>query len=350
MSERRVYIGPNQLAAISSMMAMANMSPMIKYVSKQEEPVNLVNAESLIYSTLIQCGVDRFEIPKGYGIRYGWKERLSKSKYLDARITHFSPNELAETYNYVHKIFDAFLPKGFRGNKEFLEARELELFLVDLLIAAKRKVSCVTFFESPDMSKAERQVPSGLLFPIRNLINSFESVTPSLPCPKSIVTLQDVNRFDNLINSDLFSNYISQHERLENLSNLKKNAINDIVESGKNVLQSNLDLLQLKDTTISVLSLTTTLIEVLFGKLPGVLADYSVTLMTKLFNDERRIVMYQLSSVFEEMLHSSIIAFLKEALGGNLDFAFSKEQLDNLDNLGIEDLENYLRKVREQKK
>lgn len=305
MSERIVYLSAYHLGALAGFGARINGPEMLKH----REPINV---DAIVYSTMIQCGVEKFEIPIHVRPRHRVKPNSTRPNFLKARIQYFYDKKVIKSQIAVSDAFSRFLPQNYHNNPEFSNIVNLENFIQDLVYAAERKTSCMTLFPVPKIDKLENHLPPEILFPVKNLLNSFETLNPSLPYPKLSVKSSDINKFEQLINSDLFSRYVFQHGKLEQSSIPTKNALMQVVDSGKGMLQSNLDFLQVREMTISVLPITAQLIDVVFGKLPGTLADYLANLLMGLLQSEKRIVVYQLNSIFEDLVRTYITPYEKE--------------------------------------
>jgi len=263
-----------------------------------------INVNSIIYGSMIQCGIDRFDISEAFDPDKEVREEQTSS-FIKTRISYIPAGRKHsfEVRDLVSAVFENSLTGiNLMDEPQYSDIMGLGEFIIDLMFAMEHKTSLMTLLPFPNMENIREMIPAELFFPIKNLMSSFEPSFPNLPFPKLSIQSRNLRRFEQILRSDLFSIYSSQHSNLEINSVNKKLAFKGIVNSGKNVLQRNLDALQLKNLTISVLPVTTKLIDIVFGKLPGILADYSASLLSDYIKNDRRIVVYQMNSVFDNLI------------------------------------------------
>lgn len=289
MSKRRVIIGPGQSGPLWAFNTILNLPPIL------EKNPN-IDFESLFYSSMIQSGVEQFEVilVQCYPIR--------KSEFLDKRISFIPKKIYLKQCEIVDKAFENYLPEDDETDEKYLPVWQLKSFLSDLFLSIRRKVSMVCFTPIPDLTKVEKLIPAELFYPIQHLIAAFDCENVKLPLPQKTIKTSDVKRFQDIISSDLFSQYTSAHGELEDSKLTKKKAILNITKVGQALFQKNRALLYLKDLTISLLPITPKVIDTVFGKLPGILAEYSGKILNNLLKDERRIVLYLFFPMFENIL------------------------------------------------
>lgn len=292
MSKRTIYFSPHQMGFLYGLKTAINRPLDLSYIPSP------VNVDAIVYGTMIQCGVEKFETQE-------YIESLVESKFLRARFSYFPENKYVKSRQIVSDIFSRFPPHRPQSETDIAKLTNVEIlkeFIIDLITSIEYQSSCITLLPIPEIKELEGQLPPELFYPIKTLINSFEPLAPSLPCPRLSVRSMDVNRFQQLISSDLFSNYSSQHGILEKSSISKDYALTNVVESGSNIVKKNIDFLQLRELIISILPVTSSLIDTVFGKLPGALADHFANLLTSFIKNEKRIIVYQLDSIMSDLL------------------------------------------------
>jgi hypothetical protein len=290
MTERRIYFGPYQLGLMNALHDGVNHPDMLKHR-------NPINVEAIIFSSMIQCGIERFEMPHFDDPLF---DNLN-SKFLTSRIDYLSTKDEGNSLETVVNTFQKYLPEEYKHDMKYMPVRQIQYLIADLVFSLEHKTSILSLPSIPKISQIENLLPPELLFPIKNLLSSFEQLNPSLPYPKLSIPSSQIARFEQIINSDLFSSYSSKHSELEKLSIAKENALNNIVESGKIIFQKNLDYLQLKNIILSVLPLTAKGIDIFFGKLPGSLAYYLANTLSNLLKDEHRIIIYQFNPIWNDL-------------------------------------------------
>ena len=212
----------------------------------------------------------------------------------------------------VSNAFQTFSPEEYKRDENRREVSNLENFLVNLLICLERKTALMTLSGLPDPGQFEGILPPELLFPIRNLLSALEPSELSSPLPRSSLLAVDVRRFEEIISSDLFSTYSARHSALESSLVPKDTALKGIAETGEKVFRRHIDLLQLRELTLAILPVTAKVIDTVFGKLPGALADYFTGLATNALKEDRRIIVYQLDSVFRDLVISRVSRLMEE--------------------------------------
>jgi hypothetical protein len=102
--------------------------------------------------------------------------------------------------------------------------------------------------------------------------------------------------------SDLFAKYVRDHQKLEINLLPTLRAYIDIEKSGRHLCKENKTLLAIKRSTVSLIPLTTNIIDLVFGKLPGILAEFFGQRLSDMLKDDRRIVIYRFDQVLSEFI------------------------------------------------
>lgn len=299
MKKRKVFIGLGQVGALDALSTIMNL-PLIL------EELPPIDVEGLFYSSMIQAGAEQFVVLDVASLSTKYSEFLSK------RISFRSLKSYEKVYKVVHAVFQSYLPKGYERDPEFSNIWTMESFLCDLLLSLEEKLDMAYINAIPDPAKVEGILSPELFYPIQNLINAFDPESVKLPLPRSSILSTNVRIFQEIITGDLFSQYSLMHQELANARASKKKAIFNIVEFGDRLSRKYERLLYLKQLTISLLPVTAKLIDVVFGKLPGTLAEYSGKLLSNWLKDERRIVLYDFHPTFDEIVTKRLLAFRKK--------------------------------------
>ena len=286
MSERTA------LVSIATLVVMDEVGDLMKH------PVFLdiaspVDLESVIYSSLIQCGAERFELP------YFEEQKPPDSEFLKARIKNIPEREPSNARRQIREMFAEILPENWWRDDKYAKVWRIQWFLDELLLCAERKISLASRYPVPDVGGLEELMPPELLIPIRNLWTTLEPYPASLPLPKAQVSHNNIRRFEQVIESDLFAAYSARHYDLEDANIPERVALEGVTEKGGQMLRSNVDLLALKKLTVSLLPVTARVIETMFGGVSGILSNYLATLLTDIMDQERRVVIYQLDSMYD---------------------------------------------------
>lgn len=297
---KKGLIGPYQLGILSG------ASDILK-VAEQITGEHGVDVEGIFYATAFQAGVDEFLIPDYKDHPY------PRSDFLANRTTVI-PRERSEQHEkMVRATFSAHLPDDWYRNDEYAFAFELQAFVVDLLDAMSTGASLLSPWGMPEIAEAKARLPSELSVPLANLLSAFTDFQASSPIPQKAVPTEDIQRFNEIISSDLFSKYAAAQSSLDDLEAPVTAVLPTVVSSGRDVFFQNKQLLQLRKSSLSILQLTPKLVDVVFGKLPGALAEVAANFGISLLESRRRIVIYDFRSSIQGILFSNLLRMMKAA-------------------------------------
>ena len=288
ISSRTALIGPFQQTSLRSSNDIANLKPFSKLV----QPLNVLD---LLYSSVIQAGVERLELARvDTAYNRKWEHPADLSPFVAKRAIH---KDLPEFESIGIMVLDAF--NNHFGIKGWDRQRviELEVFIIELLLAAKCNQNLVYFSELPDVNKLEGILPIDFLLPFKNLIQTFENPSPTLALTRASVSRQDVALFEEIIVSKVFRQYERSQGELEETQVPVKAALESVRKQSYLLAAESPRLLKTKRAIVSLLPITTKIVDTVFGKLPGSLAEFFAAAFTKWLQDNRRIVIYQLGDL-----------------------------------------------------
>lgn len=293
MNERKVIISPFLQGVLFGTEALLNENSLNK-----DSPVDL---HAIFYACMIQSGIEKFAIS-------GRPASFSKSKFLLNRISPFPSDSWHKALKSVESSID---PPASKEAVKVKASAALNYFLVDLMVAVKQKSSIVIAHPLPDITGLENHLPPEIYIPVRNLLSTIETNDLKLPLPKNFISSENIKRFQEIISSDLFSQYSLSHQALENRSTPKEKALSHVVAKGQSLLNNN-DLLRAKRTAISLIPLSSKIIDVVFGKLPGTLAEFFGQQLSQLLKEDRRIVIYRFDPLVKELLSKHLALLNKD--------------------------------------
>ncbi len=295
---KKGLIGAFQLGGLSA------ASDVLKFVAETTGEQG-ADIKGIFYASAFQAGVDEFLIPD-------LKEcPPPPSKFLADRTTVIPSKQIVDYLDKVNDMFSAHLPDGWDRNDEYASVWRLKAFVTELLDAMSTGASLLSPWGVPDMAEAEAQLPSELSVPLANLFSAFTDFQTSSPIPQKVVQSEDVQRFDEIISSDLFSTYAAAQASLDDLESPITTALPNVLSTGRNVFFTNKKLLQLTKTNVGILQMTPKLVDAVFGKLPGALAEVSANLGISLLESKRRVVVYDFGSSMKDVLLSNLLRMLK---------------------------------------
>ncbi|PKA06400.1 hypothetical protein [Leptospira harrisiae] len=293
MNNRIVSIHPYQLGAISALNDFAN-------ISIREEKRKTINVNSIIYSTLLQCGASHINI---------------HYSSLDNFKPNFSPNKISLIHDssfkfknsIISEIFLHYLPESYRNNEKYKEVSRIESYLENILFAAQTNTSVINMFKFPNINNLKEILPSELFFIISNLLSLIQTSPQKLPLPKHEIELEHIKSFEAIIESNLFISYCESHNELESNSINHNTAIEKLKLKSQELYHKNIDNIILKHLAISVLPITEKIIGTIFGKIPGAVSKIVTKILIEYLKNEKKIVIYQLDGLFDTIARDTIL-------------------------------------------
>ena len=269
-------------------------SQIVKEVYSGTEPKDLKSlindrevmrsTEGVFYSSVFQAGLSEVVLGGTYG-------SPPVSDFVRQRTSYIDEGLVQRYWEFVEGYFKPHI--GIRWSVEDTSLIRLLCFLEDLLVAMESQTDLLLATNIPDPVECEGLIPADILVPISNLISTFEHETPPVPMPRAVADVESVETFQEIINSDLFSQYGAAQQMIDSEAIPRDKAIDEITKTGRMLFKAHTKLIGLRRTSMALLSVTPKLIDVAFGKLPSVLAEVVTDLASKLMHKKRRLVIYQ---------------------------------------------------------
>ena len=178
-----------------------------------------------------------------------------------------------------------------------------------LLYSLKSNSSVLTFSNFFEIKFSEK-LPLELIVPFNILSGSIQVKAASLPVIKYEAEKTDIRKFIEIIYSREFTNYKEAQTEIELNKNLTNKTVKLIERAGKELYFKNTNQLNLKDSIIKTIPLTSKIIELFFGKLPGILAEFSGNILSDYLKINRSLPIYNCGPVINE-IHTSRINKIK---------------------------------------
>jgi len=220
--------------------------------------------------------------------------------YIDAvvkRIQQISVEDYNKTSGNIRQCFQPFLPEDYYKKDEYSAILTWETFLTDLFFCLKRK-SALLFGEIPDAEQIRKLVPSELYQPLKNLTDQMSIDTITVPMPRSSISASSVKRLHEIVESDYFRTHVNYHKELDYIIKPKKQSYIDIVKSSKILRKNYPALLKIRSSAVSLISPTTKMVDIVFGKLAGTASEYFAKLIEEWIKTDRQIVVYETMPFF----------------------------------------------------
>ncbi|MDA2933333.1 hypothetical protein MYX82_03210 [Acidobacteria bacterium AH-259-D05] len=248
-----------------------------------------LDTATLFYASIFQAGLNEV-------VLFGQdrdKEGFPSTKFVESRVSKLPQTHYAKYHMPLDSLFKSMLPDDYEDKKEYDSIPRLKNFISDLLLAMDIRAGLIQCLPTPDLNRLEAVLPEELFVPIRNLLLTFEQESLDLPIPRMSVRTDEVERFQEIIESDLFSEYNAAQIGIDRVQLPRPQAITEIGRTGRNLFKANAGLLGLRKATLWLLEVTPKLVDGFFGKLPGVLSGLGSDLGKRLLEQEHRVVVYK---------------------------------------------------------
>lgn len=297
MTDKIVTIGPYQLGALHAFTDVVNLDLLLQHLPK-------LDANALFYTSILQSGASRFDLCEDNA------EVLPRSDFLKKRIKILPPSSYGKHVVLIDSVFAGLLPESYKSEKRYAPVLQLQSFLADLCFAMERKTSMVLVLTPPKLENLKPLLPPELFIPLRSLMSTLEPQQLSVPLPKLSITHDNLAVFVQLLKSDLFQSYIAAQVELDFAPIPQEYAIAKIGRKANQMVRQHFDTLVLKNTTVALLPITAKIIDLVFGKLPGAIAEHSGNLLTGMLKENRRVVVYQFHPIFEDVITTRFQLYL----------------------------------------
>ena len=308
---RRIFLSPCHLEAIQVYNEVVNLPLLVEEYKLPE-----MDFRNIFFSTMIQCGVEEFVMISSNPKR---DTPNFDSDFLSSRIIF--DRKLSTQY---FKIFDKINPLfiGHHENEKLEkadrnEAHSARSFITDLLFGMKTNLGSVniTLYPYPDLMRLNTFLEPELYYPIKNLMSLIEKDNLKLPLPTKSILHKDILKYEEIIESSLFSKYVLAHQNFERNSLPKYRALTQIRKDAKNLQNRFSKYINLKEILINSLNVIPPSVELFGGKIYGSVAEKLLKIMEPIFKDNisnnRRFINYQFTPITEDVLKKRLFNYLR---------------------------------------
>mgnify|MGYP001245914080 CR=1 FL=1 len=263
--------------------------------------------DSLIYSAMIQAGIQRFRIVGGTA------RVIRNSEFLRRRSEEYSFDDYKRVVEPIETVVASHTLNAGKSDRGSSSLFSLTWFLSELLFSLKTKSAMVSVLPLPDVSQYAGKLTPEMFSAVSTLVRKIHCVNIDLPIPQSEVLLDDVKVFNELITSDLFASYASSHEMLESSEEKEQSAVNNILTKAKALRDNFGGLLDFRRLSLSLIPVTLSLIDHVCGKFPGSVADIFAKALTEALKSKRRVTIYNYGDTHMKLLRKYCQASLPRA-------------------------------------
>lgn len=306
---RKIFISPFSAGYFSVFQDIEK----IDFIKAYAEDIQF---NTCLYSSLIQTGANFIEVFEENS------NLLNKSEYIKDRVIKINDQNYNEIKSRINKVFSIY-ESSSKGNKELEEELwNTKILLCDLLYCVHRNSDFIYTGKFPSLVRFKDSLPNDFYLPLITLLSSVESKDIFSPNPVSLISKDEVKKFDNIIQSDIYDNYVKSHA---NLRTKQGKSIKNLKLQGEKLIASNPSLLSLYNNLALIVPITK-LIKPELGEFTEVIKDISTSTDTK---NTKNIIIYKYRDIaldhfgsqfnismkrFEKDLNSWALESLEEGL------------------------------------
>lgn len=285
---RKLILTPFDHGGLSAIDSLFNESPL----ADNHNPLDIGH---LVLSVVTMSGVDSIHS----------FEKLSNSQttLVEKVLPKTSLQEWLKCWNHVHDVFDNYyspnLDKEIRWEIEKVSNKVSQLFY-----AMKTNSGILVLF---DLKKLDNNLlPPELLFPTEILFSSIQTKIANLPVVRHDIQKRDIKRLLEVLAGKEFKTYQEAQSEVELNQNLTTKTINRIEKAGKELYNKNVSLLNIKENAIKAIPISSKVIDLFFGKLPGILTEYAGNILTDYLKLNKSIPLYSCDAIIKRIIKSRV--------------------------------------------
>ena len=303
MCDRVAMLGPLQQTVVGAVHDAVNVQPFLDVLPKLSVP-------DVWYSSIIQSGIEKLEIPifpnKADQDLIG--DIIPTIESVARRVKFVPLNDLPFLSFIVTKAFENYFPDDNSEGKDGAPYAKFQLFLIELLLAARRKRNIVSVVKIPDAKTIESALPTDLHIIINSLFSTFKSHDVTVAASNIVINETNIKFFDEIIIGLVYKEYKRAHMILEGTDTPSLKAIKTIEKASISLVKRYPSLLNIKKTIVNILPITTKLIDGVFGKLPGSIAEISSKILSSWLSDNKQIIIYEFPELLKMTMRTRVSA------------------------------------------
>jgi hypothetical protein len=291
MSTKRVFLSPYQLGALDGFSEAFNISPIFDHLPRLDGP-------AAFYATMLQSGAEFFSVPDRI------VHEIPQTELLAGRVQRYEPTSVRDISDLLTRVLGEPF-QSLRDERTGRRAQSIDsvrVFLEDLLVAARRRESFVSVLPTPRDSLTVPGMAPEVGMAVSCLFAEFTDERVDAPVPRLVIDRGAVARFEEIISSDVFRRYASTHAVLEDASYDASRALEAVKKTGRDLELAFEKHLDRSVLGMGLLTLTPKILDLAFGRLPSILAEFATKLVEPLMKERRRIVVYRLDGVLKALM------------------------------------------------
>ncbi len=248
-----------------------------------------IRFNTFLYSSLIQTGANVIEIIDDPS------KLLGKSRTINQRVLPSNKENYGKISKSIYGIFSKYSKNIPKNNKKLLNTlKNTEMLITDLLYSVEQGSDLIYIGEIPNIIQFKSSIHPDIYYPLTTLLSSITTHNVFIPSPISSIPKSEVNRFDEIIKSDIFLEY-SEKQKL-----LSKYSFNKVVESIKigaeKLIASNPNILGIYNNLTSLIPLSK-----LINPQLGEIAEITSNVMANISGENKNVVIYMYKDITLEV-------------------------------------------------
>lgn len=304
MTKRCGLLTLSDLAVMNGVEEVVNL-PLIVEVLPQ------IRTMDLFYTSMLQAGIDCIEVPSEQ------PESAPVSPVLKEHLAFRSGDDWLQAFEAVDEFFKCHMPEFFQQNEDGegeykdYDVFDLYSFLVRLLCALSSGRNLINLGPFPDAGNLVGKLPPELLVPIANLLSTFDKVLPNSPFPRMAVDKDNVALFQDILLTQKFTEYKAAHSSLEDPEIKTETSAQYVSQAARSIYGRSRALVKMRKTLVSVLPFSSRIVDMVFGSLPGKLAEQFARIAQDWLDKNQRLVIYQMDDVSQRLISGRIDSYVR---------------------------------------
>jgi hypothetical protein len=260
------------------------------------EKFTTIDVPHLLLSALTMAGVDTVYSMGNLS--------NSETKLVKKIATKTSEKKWGQVNDMTYNAFES-LKVDIKNKEVISELDKLKHKVSQLLFSMKTNSGILTFDNFVEI-KHENKLPFELVIPLKMLLQSIQTKSALLPVLKYEVDKIDVRRFIEILESREFYSYKEAQSEIELSTSLGDKTIKLIEKAGKDLYKKNSAQLNLRENLIKAIPMSSKVIEIFFGKLPGIMTDFAGNILGDYLKINKSIPIYYCGDIFNQLIRTRI--------------------------------------------
>jgi hypothetical protein len=273
---------------------LAGSNYVIEFVLKQIEKNQGFNLTLLVLAALTTNGVDQiqsFSTKGEFDLPLIKKVISDKNKSRWSKCNKVILNSLKNATNEINDKSEEFKQQIF----------SLHSTLTKLLFALESRSSVIFMLGFKDVMQLNK-LPFDLTYPIATFFENLEQRTVKLPRLTYDVENSDIISLLEILYSYEYSNYKSAHSEIENNLQLTDKIVKNIELAGNELFRKYQKRFIFQKGIINALPLSSKVIDLLFGKLPGDVTEYSGNALLNYLKKHKTVPIYNGDIILRDII------------------------------------------------